>query len=218
MWGSRSRRSAASADAGARPGSWRRRAAAAASANAPLTSLPVLTGSASATLSAASAGRADHVRGRARVVLLRDARRERAERRRRAERERERRRDLPPTPPCVQSERLTSWPRAILTVVVSSTVPSGAVQVERVGLVDELVACTGSGAATGSRATRTCRSRARSSSASSAFGNARTSAGWPGRPDGRGAVERVRLASASASRPRARCRRSPSAAPARSPP
>ena len=36
---------------------------------------------------------------------------------------------VPPTPPCVHSERLATWPRAILTVVVSSTVPSGAVQV-----------------------------------------------------------------------------------------
>ena len=35
----------------------------------------------------------------------------------------------PPTLPCVHSERLASWPRAIFTVVVSSTVPSAAVQV-----------------------------------------------------------------------------------------
>jgi hypothetical protein len=36
---------------------------------------------------------------------------------------------VPPTPPCVQSERLASSPRAILTVVVSSTVPFAPVQV-----------------------------------------------------------------------------------------
>ena len=33
---------------------------------------------------------------------------------------------VPPTVACVQSERLTTWPHAILTVVVSSTVPSDA--------------------------------------------------------------------------------------------
>ena len=36
---------------------------------------------------------------------------------------------VPPTVPCVHSDRLASWPRAIFTVVVSSTVPSAAVQV-----------------------------------------------------------------------------------------
>ena len=35
---------------------------------------------------------------------------------------------VPPTPPCVQSERYACWPRPSFTVVVSSTLPSAAVQ------------------------------------------------------------------------------------------
>ena len=36
---------------------------------------------------------------------------------------------VPPTPPCVHSDAFTVWPLSIVIVLVSSSVPSGAVQV-----------------------------------------------------------------------------------------